>query len=132
MPLSHLPAGQTDPYRSIQPTGVFCQSGEEGLAQQEALSAWGDSTEPQSASFVTLVQHHTPGIGWSLLPIPVQNSDKLFAQRIDDEWRWHGSDQRWKGLPQRPGKGAVRPISMQNMGHVSWELGVKAAPPQLR
>jgi hypothetical protein len=51
-----------------------------------------------------------------LLPIPVQNSDKLFAQRIDDEWRWHGSDQRWKGLPQRPAKGAVRPIGMQNMG----------------
>jgi hypothetical protein len=114
--LSHFPAGQADPHRSIEPAGTFRQSGEEGLAQQQAFSAGCYRAEPQSASLVTLVQHNTPGIGWSLETIPVQDSSKLFAQRIDDEWRWHGSDQRWKGLPQRPGRGAVRPIGMQNMG----------------
>ena len=116
VPRGHLPAGQPNPHSSIQPAGTFRQSSQEGLAQQEALSAGGDRTEPQSASFVTVVQHNTPGIGWSLLPVPVQDSDKLFTQCINDEWRWHGSDQRWKGLPQRPGRGAVRPIGMQNMG----------------
>ena len=95
VPRSHLPAGQPDPHRSIQPAGAFSQPSQEGLAQQQALSAGCYRTEPQSASFVTVVQHNTPGIGWSLLPVPVQDSDKLFTQRINDEWRWHGSDQRW-------------------------------------
>ena len=116
MPGSHLSANQADAHRSIQPAGTFCQSGQEGLGQQEAFSAGSYRTEAQSASFVALVQHYTPGIGWSLLTVPVQDSDKLFPQRIDDEWRWHDSDQRWKGIPQRPGRGAVRPVSMQNMG----------------
>ena len=123
MPLSYLPASQPDPNRSIQPAGTFCQASQQGLGQQQAFSAGGYRAETQSASFVALMQHDAPGIGWSLLPIPVQDSDKLFAQRIDDEWRWHGSDQRWKGLPQRPGRGTVTPIGMQNMGHVTWEPG---------
>jgi len=107
VPRGHLSAGQPDSHRSIQPAGTFCQSSQEGLAQQQALSAGGYRTEPQSASFVTVVQHNAPGIGWSLLPVPVQDSDKLFTQRIDDEWRWHGSDQRWKGgtAAAREGRG---------------------------
>jgi hypothetical protein len=37
-----------------------------------------------------------------LLAVPVQYSDKLFAQRIDDEWRWHGPTSG-KGYRSDPG-----------------------------
>ncbi len=79
VPLSDLSAGQANPHRPIEPAGAFCQSRQQDLTQQQALSAGSYRPEPQSASFVTLVQHNAPGIGWSLLPVPVQDSDKLFA-----------------------------------------------------
>jgi hypothetical protein len=77
--LGHLPASESNPYRTIQPAWAFRQAGQQRLAQEKAFPTRGDRPKPQSASLIALVQYHAPGIGRSLLAIPVEHSDKLFA-----------------------------------------------------
>jgi hypothetical protein len=77
--LGHFSAGQPDPNGSIQPARPFGQAGEERLAQEKAFSTRGDRPESHSASLITLVQYHAPGVGWPLLAVPVEHPDKLFA-----------------------------------------------------
>jgi hypothetical protein len=79
MTLGHLAAGQPDPHGSIQPARSFGQAGQQRLAQEKAFPTRGDRPKSQSASLITLVQYHTPGVGRPLLAVPVEDSDKLFA-----------------------------------------------------
>ena len=79
MPLGNLPAGQSDPYRTVQPAGPFGQRSEEWLAQQEALAGRGYRPKPQFASLISTVQDNPPRKSRPLPTVPVEHSDELFA-----------------------------------------------------
>jgi hypothetical protein len=79
MPLSHLPAGQPDPYRPIEPAGTLRQTGEKWLTQEQALAGRRNRSEPQFAPLVPPVQYHPPAERRPFLPIPIEHSDELLA-----------------------------------------------------
>jgi hypothetical protein len=79
MPLGYFPTGQTNPDHTVEPARIFGQPRQEWLAQKQTLARRGNSPKSQSPSLVALVQHDTPGVGRALVPVPIEDSDKLFA-----------------------------------------------------